>query len=114
MLLNKIPPWASHCFKSKVSSDIHNIAGAITITSVQEQLPTKPTITAEDNLDGYQMRTYESQQQFKDCCRLHRAIEPTLSNVSNHREPPAKAVRKKVAVVVAISMEPAQSRRVWY
>ena len=51
------------------------------------------------------MRSDEVNQQFKDRSGVFRAIDLTLSKVSDQRESPAKEIQRQIAVVVVIAVE---------
>ena len=105
VLLNHTPERFYQCFKARVTCDTHDVIDAIAIAPVEQKLPTKTAITAEDDLNGWPMRSDEVNQQFKDRCRVFRAVNLTLSKVSDQGESPAKAIQRQIAVVVVTAME---------
>ena len=105
MLLNHTSERFYQCFKARVTCNTDNVINTITITPVEQKLPAKAAITAEDNLNGWPMRSDEVNQQFKDRSGVFRAIDLTLSKVSDQRESPAKEIQRQIAVVVVIAVE---------
>ena len=79
VFLNPIPERFYQCFKARVTCDTLDVIDAIAIAPVKQKLPAKAAVSAEDNLNGWPMRSDEVNQQFKDRSRVLRAIDLALS-----------------------------------